>query len=348
MKFPGRVPGFQNTIHLTGFMRFKKYCSLIPLLMVFLLFAGYRGSAQGYYFYNNGYYESDFVIEAGLAAGVMNGMTDVGGSKNGKANSGFMGDFTFTKSKMTGGIYAVGTYRDWLGVRLDLNIGKLEAADSTLKGTTSKWAQGRYVRNLSFRTSIFEIGAGIEIHPLMWPAYTEREPPRLSPYLIAGVGWLKFNPQANLNGVWYDLEPLRLEGQGFSEYPDRLRYHTNAFEFPYGIGFRYEATQYLNIRLEMTRHTTTTDYLDDVSKGDWVDPALFYKYLTPANAAIATQLYNRSTIINPPRNTRPRGNPKDKDAFWNVSLKVGININRLRNNGFKGPLGKVRCPGTQI
>jgi hypothetical protein len=103
----------------------------------------------------------------------------------------------------------------------------------------------------------------------------------------------------------------------------------------------------------MLRHSTFTDYLDDVSQENWVDPNLFSKYLSPSDAALARQLYNRSTTINPPRNTRPRGKSTDRDAFWNVSLKVGININRVRNNNSyrgggsgKGIFKRFQCPGT--
>lgn len=334
-------------------MRISKFFPLFIMLAAIMLPGVKQSYGQGYYFYNNGYYESNLVLEAGINGGLINGMTDVGGSKKGKANSGFAGDFTLNESHFMGGLYGVATWKDWLGVRLELNLGKLEAADSNLKGTNSKWAEGRYVRNLSFRTTIFEVATGLEVHPLMLRTYIEKPPPRLSPYIIAGFSWIKFNPKAKLNGTWYELEPLRLEGQGFSEYPDRKRYRRNSFEVPYGIGVRYEASEWLNIRIEGLKHTTFTDYLDDVSQGDWVDPSLFYKYLSASNAAIATQLYNRSTVINPPRNTRPRGNPKDNDAFWNFTIKLGINLNRVRvgstrGAGFRGKAGKVSCPSTVL
>ncbi len=99
-------------------------------------------------------------------------------------------------------------------------------------------------------------------------------------------------------------------------------------------------------------------YLDDVSQENWIDPVLFYKYLDPAQAAIATQLYNRSTVINPPRNTRPRGKSADSDAYWNMVIKVGININRVRNsmgfggsrsgggNTYGGKRAKIKCAVT--
>lgn len=315
-------------------MRSIKYCSRIQLLTLVVIFMaiGNKGVTQGYYFYNNGYYESQVVLEGGIQLGIVNGMTDVGGSKKGKANSGFSGDFTFKETNLSAGLYATATYKDFIAGTLNFGIGQVEAADSNLKGTKSNFAEGRYVRNLSFRTNIFEIGLGAELHPLLMFDYIEREPPRLSPYVLGGFSWIKFNPKAQLNGTWYELEPLRLEGQGFAEYPDRKRYKRNSFAVPYGVGLRYEATQFLNIRLELVKHSLFTDYLDDVSQENWVDPALFYKYLSPDKAALATQLYNRSTVINPPRNTRPRGKSRDNDSYWNMVIKLGININRVRDS----------------
>ncbi|CAN5764064.1 hypothetical protein BH10BAC3_BH10BAC3_27820 [soil metagenome] len=340
-------------------MRMTKHFSLVSFLVAAaLLLTGNKTLAQGYYFYNNGYYESQTVIEGGISVGMINGMTDIGGSKKGRANSGPVGDFTFKESNLSAGLYVNATYKDFIAARLDFSFGRVEAADSNLKGTTNKFAEGRYVRNLSFRTNIFEIGAGVELHPLMMRDYIDKEPPRLSPYVFGGISWIKFNPKAYLNGVWYELEPLRLEGQGFSEYPDRKRYKRNSFAVPYGVGVRYEATQFLNVRLEVAKHSLFTDYLDDVSQENWIDPALFYKYLSPGQAAVASQLYNRSTVINPPRNTRPRGKSNENDAYWNVVIKLGININRVRNSmGFGGARSgggntsggrraKIKCPST--
>jgi hypothetical protein len=264
------------------------------------------------------------------------------------------------KSHFAGGLYLNATYRDFIAGRFGFSAGQIEAADSNLKGSTNKYALGRYVRNLSFKTDIIEFSLGAEIHPLMLRSYVDREPPRLSPYIFAEFSWTKFNPKANLDGVWYELEPLRLEGQGFSEYPDRERYKRNTFGVPYGLGLRYEASQFLNIRLELCRHMLFTDYLDDVSQENWVDPALFNKYLEPSQAAIATQLYNRSTLINPPRNTRPRGKSSDNDAYWNLFLKIGINLNRVSNSfGFGGSKSgggntsggrraKIKCAATVL
>lgn len=330
---------FINIRMTAFFMGIRKYTAFIVACMFAgLLLTSNTTTAQGFYFYNSDYYEPATVIEFGISGGAMNGMTDIGGSKKGKANAGFLRDFTFNKTQFTAGAYLVGTYKDFIAARVDFNFGKVMAADSSLKGTTNEFAKGRYDRNLSFRSNILELAGVIEVHPLFITDYIEREPPRWSPYIFAGVGFAKFNPQANLNGNWYDLEPLRLEGQGFSEYPDRLPYKKTTLSFPLGIGVRWEASQLFTLRFEIARHFLSTDYLDDVHNGDWVDlkayPDIFYRNLSVQQANLAMQLYNRSTRpdLVVPRNTRPRGNPDDNDAFWNVVFKVGINLNRQKRD----------------
>ena len=80
-----------------------------------------------------------------------------------------------------------------------------------------------------------------------------------------GAGIFSFNPQAKLNGQWYALQPLHLEGQGFKEYPDRSSYQLNQLNFIAGLGLRYELNSVFNARLELVHRILRTDYLDDVS-----------------------------------------------------------------------------------
>lgn len=287
-----------------------------------------KAKGQGYYSYDDRFLEPAVVFELGVAGGIMNCMTDIGGSK--KKQNNYLSDISFRKSHFSGGIYLAGVYKDFLAVRLDYNYGKIEAIDSLLKGASNKSAVGRYERNLSFRSNISEIALNVEFHPLYLTDYDAKgiEPPRFSPYVFGGLGWINFDPEANIDGRWVRLEPLRLEGQGFSEYPNRQRYRTSAVVVPVGVGIKYECTPLLTLRFEIDRRFTGTDYLDDTSEGDWVRPELFYQYLQPAQADLAARLYNRSPRINPPQDTRPRGNSKETDAFWSASFKVGFNLNR--------------------
>jgi hypothetical protein len=243
-----------------------------------------------------------------------------------------LGSYTFRTTKPGGGLSLTATHKDLIAFRIDLAAGNVEGHDSLLKGATHYSAIGRYQRNLNFRSSIFQVFAAAEFHPLFLRDYqiNDRYMPRLSPYIMAGIGFANFTPKVLVDGNWILVQPLRLEGQGFEEYPDRKPYSTSTLTLPIGAGLRYEASRTLTLRLEFINNLTRTDYLDDVSKGDWVDPSLFSKYLSPGEATLASMLYNRSKVVNPPRNTRPRGDDSTKDIFWTLQFRIGFALNRGR------------------
>lgn len=282
-----------------------------------------------YYYYNDKYYDNAVVIELGVTGGIMNSLTDIGGRKG--AGKKFIKDLVWKNSKPSFGLYVMANYLDKLAVRLEGTFGQVVAFDSILKGVKSSTG-GRYERNLSFKSKIADFQLGIEVHPLMFKDYDEENPPRLSPYALVGVGYFSFDPQAKLNGQWYALQPLRTEGQGFTEYPDRKSYSLSQINFATGLGFKYEINELFNARLELNYRILTTDYLDDVST-NYIDPNLFYTYLSPNQAAIAQQLYNRKAEINPSDVTNvgdQRGDPEDNDAFFTIQFKIGMALGRQR------------------
>lgn len=283
-------------------------------------------SAQ-YYFHDGRHYSGDLVLEAGGSFGIMNSFTDLGGRKG--SGKEFTKDLTLKTSKPSFSIYTLLMYRDAIGFRLEGTFGRIGMYDSILK--TSK--EPRYQRNLSFRSKITDIQLAAEIHPLFFKWYDEGQAPFWSPYIVAGIGFFSFNPQANLDGRWYDLQPLRLEGQGFDEYPDRKPYKLGQFNIPVGIGVKYEAGPSLNVRLEMVYRILSTDYLDDVST-TYIDPALFSKYLQPSQAMIAQRLYSRTQEKDPTHfveDGMTRG-LSEKDAFFTIQLKVGMAIRSRRTD----------------
>ncbi|MCA0383350.1 MAG: DUF6089 family protein [Bacteroidetes bacterium] len=326
----------------------KKYC--LPITLATVLFGSSSGlSAQGYFQYSTGIYEPEILIEAGINLGIMNGVTDIQG--NPRVYQGPFAGVTLLKTNFSTGLYAIASYRNVFGVRLEANMGRIEGYDSLLTNATAPSAIGRYERNLNFRSPIREVMLMGELHlPQLFRSY-DKTPYRLSPYIMAGISWFTFNPRAYTANGWVDLHPLRLEGQGFAEYPNRKQYRLNSFAYPVGIGFRYDVSPKLTMRFEINKRTAFTDYIDDVHQGDWVDPNLFANYLSASQAALARQLYNRSTIHTPPRDTRPRGNPNENDAYWTAVIKFGLNLNRSGyNSGIFGGQNKrdmrkrLRCP----
>lgn len=283
-----------------------------------------------YYFYNNKYYDNDIVVEAGASLGVMNALTDLGGKKG--VGKSFIKDLNWKNTKACYGLFAAATFKSVLAIRLDGTIGQVTAYDSILKNV-KETTSGRYERNLSFKSKIADFQLAVEFHPLFLKNYlaSDDEPPYFSPYVVAGIGYFSFDPQANLNGQWISLQPLYTEGQGFAEYKDRKPYQLNQLNIAAGIGVKYEVNSFLNARLEINHRFLATDYLDDVSMDSYIDPFLFFNYLSPARAALAQKLFDRSGEIVPGHITSPynqRGNPKNNDAYFTVQLKLSVVLGR--------------------
>lgn len=279
------------------------------------------------YFYNNHYYESDFLFETGVSIGGINCLTDIGGNP-GPARK-FMNDVNWCNTRVSGGIYVNVMYRYALAARLEFNAGSIMAYDSILKNDPSE-GRYRYRRNLQFKSNITELLLLAELHPLPLLFQTNRW--RVSPYLVSGIGLFHFNPRGLYHDEWVRLQPLHTEGQGFAEYPERTQYRLTQFNIPAGIGIRYECSALLNIRVEMLYRITQTDYLDDVST-KYIDPALFSKYLAPEYALLAGELHNRQKELDPLVRNQPnaiRGNSSRNDAYFTMQCKLGLIIGRER------------------
>lgn len=311
----------------------RKITPAACILITMLCFTN-RAAAQ-YYFYNDSYYDTPLMFELGGSVGAMNSFTDIGGKKG--VGGKFVKDLNMGNTGLTGGIYVSALYKYAIGLRLEANFGKLSAADSVLKSVGVKdVARARYNRNLSFRTNITEIAAIAEFHPLFafidWES-REGDPPRFSPYLMGGISYFTFNPQAKINNTWIDLQPLRTEGQGFAEYPDKKPYKLNGIGIPVGGGVKYELSALFNVRLEFLYRATNTDYIDDVST-TYADKALFANYFSGNRLVNAVLLSDRQRGEIPSQTLpdKKRGNPKDNDHFFSFNLKIGIGIGRERIN----------------
>lgn len=298
-------------------------------LFIFLLLLMATGSQlKAQYFYNGDYYEADIVYEFGGSIGVINAMTDLGG-KNGLGKKGVK-DFNIQTTDLCGGIFFGVMFKNAIGLRLEGTFGRVRGYDSILKEPD---IQERYLRNLSFRSAITEIALLGEFHPFeMFVNYNDgRYPPTVSPYLLAGVGYFHFNPQAELNGSWIDLQPLHTEGQGFPEYPNVKNYKLNAFNFALGIGARYDISPIVNVRAEILHRSLSTDYLDDVS-GRYIDPSVFANHLSGTQLNHATLLHDRHK---PKAQTaHPDGirGSKSNDSYITFSIKLGLTLGRERIN----------------
>lgn len=319
----------------------------IPFFL-FVFIIALQAKSQ-FYFYNNGFYDNPVTYEAGICLGPMNSLTDIGGTP-GYGQRGPK-DLNIKSTTLFGSVYGMAVYKHFLALRLEATIGSVKSNDSLLAGIKSpNKAIGRYNRNLSFRSPIYEISLTAEFHPIDFfgNPNPDKNPSAFSPYLIGGVGFFHFNPQANLNGQWIDLRPLHTEGEGFAEYPGRKEYKLNQINVPLGIGLSYELSPKFNLRLEYINRVIFTDYLDDVHS-TYIDPQLFSKYLTGNQLTYALILNNRVRSDAAPNATtaRPggrRGNPNNNDSYFTINFKVGFVFGRdnTSGGGGSGPGGRAQ------
>ncbi|MBO4740052.1 MAG: hypothetical protein J5605_00240 [Bacteroidales bacterium] len=179
-------------------------------------------------------------------------------------------------------------------------------------------------RNLSFRSNIIEGSLTVQFNfvPYQRGAYAQR----LTPYMFAGIGVFGFNPKAQYNGVWYELQPLCTEGQGLSQYPDRKPYNLIQLCVPFGLGLKCRVGKYFTIGAEYGFRKTWTDYIDDVST-TYVDS----KLLTDNTEELAAILSDRSGEIEP-NHAYTAGTQRGDDslddwyAFFGLSITVKLNV----------------------
>jgi hypothetical protein len=292
------------------------------------------------------------IWEAGLNVGPSFFLGDLGG--NAGHGSRFIKDVNLQFTNIMKGVYIAAYPTDWLGFRVAIQKGKLEASDAVIdtKGVNELW---RKQRNLDFRTNISEAYAAIEIFPFMLLTRFQEDQPRLRPYGVIGIGMFHFNPQgsltdANGNKTWYYLHPLRTEGQGMAEYPNVKPYSLTQINIPMGCGIKYFLSGRFNISTEFLYRKSFTDYIDDVSK-NYIDPSLFDKYLSPADAAIARQIHDKVYGIVTPGVTRyapgtQRGNPKQDDAYFSFLMKFGVRLGGIYENDIqRSAAHQLKCPG---
>lgn len=280
-------------------------------------------------------------VEAGIGLGPLFFLGDLGGNL-GKGTT-LVKDVNLPITNVSKGLFFNVAPAEWIGFRLAFNSGRLQGADSLIHDKGG-WELYRKVRNLHFRSKLTEAYAAIEFYPTVFFEQYEGLAKKLRPYGVIGLGVFKFNPQAlyySPNGTsrWVDLQPLRTEGQGMREYPDRLMYKLTQMEVPMGVGAKYYLNDNLYIGMEVLHRKTFTDYIDDVST-TYINPDLFDVYLTPENAAVAKQVYYRGyNSTSRPDDGSMRGQRKNNDAFFSTLVRCGW---RFSNN--TSTPEQMRCP----
>jgi hypothetical protein len=202
--------------------------------------------------------------------------------------------------------------RRW-AFRASLYKGTISGSDANAK----KDYQRRWNRNLSFQSSLTDISFHTEFNIL--PYKSGHFKYKYAPYIFAGVAFLKFNPQAEFNGKWVNLQPLGTEGQGIGKYKDR-KYSLSQVTIPFGIGWKQSFKRNLNFGIELSARKTFTDYLDDVST-TYVEAADLVKI----HGQISANLSNRTGEAGERKaytDLDKRGNSDNKDWYFFAGISI--------------------------
>lgn len=207
---------------------------------------------------------------------------------------------------------------DFIDAKPNLNVGlqyflsqrisaRAEANWFQLSGNDMKAGDvNRDKRNLSFKSNSYEISATAAV--LLFPNGTRYYQRKIvNPYFFAGLGYLYFNPTAELDGTRYALQPLMTED---------VSYKRSQIVIPYGLGVRLKAGPFFNFVIEGGYRMTFTDYLDDVStvhvdKSTWTDPV-----------RIALADRGPEVGVEPRPVGARRGNPDTNDGYMLLNAKV--------------------------
>ena len=312
---------------------------IIPFAMLCMICFSSKSQSVGFL---NGKYE------LGLNLGPSFFLGDLGGTR-GKGKP-FVKDVNFPFTKLMKGLYLNYYPAEWIGFRLAANIGTLEADDATIK-TNGKDEYERKKRNLKFKSSLSEAYFAMELYPTVFLEQYDGLQFKFRPYGIVGIGMFHFNPKgqyiaSNGDTKWVELQPLKLEGQGMSQYPTRQEYKLTQMNIPMGFGVKYYLKESMYIGLEILHRKTFTDYIDDVST-KYINPALFSQYLSAQDAAIARQLMYRENFLPAyrPRNyvNQQRGDPTENDAYFSGMIRLGWRLNGANSPNARAKR-QLKCP----
>lgn len=196
------------------------------------------------------------------------------------------------------------------GIRIAIGRGVLHGADSLIQDKGGA-ELARKRRNAAFKTPINEATISLEYHLTLG---------KLRPFIVAGLGMVKFNPKTYYNGKWIELRPLTTE---------LIPYPTTALIMPIGLGFKLFTENQKALTIEVLYRYATTDFIDDVST---VYPSI------SALSSTARELSYRNSNY---QEGDQRGDPKDMDNYFSLSLKYALllkqDVKFLRKQS-------LRCP----
>ncbi len=204
------------------------------------------------------------------------------------------------------GIFGRYNATKYLSIKSSLIKGSISGSDESARSAELR------ERNLSFRSDIFELSVTSEVN---FSPYNIRDQKTGVPYFFTGFAVTHFNPQAQMRGAWYDLQPLKTEGKAYSR---------TTVAIPFGLGMKFNLSYKLNFGLEVGARRTFTDYLDDVST--YYPDVIDLRRYAPTTAALAYRTPELTGEFGENPMGVDRGDSNNNDWYLFAGLTVSVNL----------------------
>ena len=211
-----------------------------------------------------------------------------------------------------------------LALRLGLSLGKVSANDLN---------HGRADRGLNFRSNITEFALTGEVNLFKLGSYQDRG---VMPFIFAGVGVFHFNPEAEFDGDYIELQPLGTEGQGLTGY--EAPYQLTELAVPVGLGVKFLLNETITLGLEFGGRKLFTDYLDDVS-----NTLVNYFDVLEGSGELAARLSNPTLKDPSPDTADYRRGGKFNDWYYFGGITLSFHLQGGGGGGFGRGKG-IGCP----
>lgn len=221
-----------------------------------------------------------------------------------------------------------GRLQPGVGGFLRFNVNRRFAVRAALNRTTLLYYDAdsqdpwQVNRNLHFKNSITEGALVAEFNYSRYQIGNTKD--RFAGYLFAGLSLYSHMPQAEIDGIWYELQPLGTEGQGTTAGGDR--YATTGFAVPFGFGFKLNLGHFSALNLEWGMRRTWTDYLDDVA-GQYASLAVLEEEAGPLSEMLSEAQIEREGGLEDPVG-QMRGYKGLDDRFAVMSLSFTFRIDK--------------------
>ncbi len=205
--------------------------------------------------------------------------------------------------------------------RFNFNYGGVQGDDARTRN------EGR---GLNFRSDIWEFNAIGEWHSIR---IRHTEYSFTFPYVFGGVGVFHFNPKADVDGEFIELQPLGTEGQGLPSYPEA--YSRTQFNLPLGAGIKFINRKF-TFGIEAGARKLFTDYLDDVSATQ-----VNHREIFDGNGPVAAQLSNPNLGGSEGVDETYRRGSEFDDWYYMMNVTISYNFGSELHKLFTDP---VPCP----